>query len=327
MLTVRSSGLLAPAATFRLAATVARVAAASAAVAVCSLLPAAAQSPPAPLPDAREPVVAQSQAVEPAPPAAPAAVPETAAAPSAPSPWAGTFELYGFAPVHTSTSTTIRGLTSDVDLNLGQVLRNLTGAFAARGSVEYGRLGLLGDFSYAGIEAKPLNVRGIAGRRTLTATVANDQRIFDLALRYRFGDRERAIGTPGSLTVIPYAGVRIVDEGLRIVTTFQTPRRIGSETRSFGGPVVQPLIGTQAQVFVAPRLRLFARGDVGGFGINGPVDLSANAQLGVGYAIGSATQLDLSWRYLHLARDNGATPKNAYDVDQNGIELGVKFFF
>jgi hypothetical protein len=45
----------------------------------------------------------------------------------------------------------------------------------------------------------------------------------------------------------------------------------------------------------------------------------------VGYAIGNSTQLDLSWRYLYLARDNGQN--TAYTIDQNGIEVGVKFFF
>jgi hypothetical protein len=47
----------------------------------------------------------------------------------------------------------------------------------------------------------------------------------------------------------------------------------------------------------------------------------------VGYAVGNSTQLDLSWRYLHLDRDNGQSPRSAYLINQNGVELGVKFFF
>jgi hypothetical protein len=91
--------------------------------------------------------------------------------------------------------------------------------------------------------------------------------------------------------------------------------------------VVQPLLGTQAQVFVAPRLRLFARGDAAGFGISGADSFSANAQVGLGYAVGNSTQIDLSWRYLHMAADNGRQRPNAYVVGENGIELGLKFFF
>jgi opacity protein-like surface antigen len=55
--------------------------------------------------------------------------------------------------------------------------------------------------------------------------------------------------------------------------------------------------------------------------------MSGNAQAGVGYAIGNSTQLDLSWRYLYLARDNGQSSSTAYTIDQNGIEIGVKVFF
>jgi opacity protein-like surface antigen len=80
-------------------------------------------------------------------------------------------------------------------------------------------------------------------------------------------------------------------------------------------------------VFLSPRLRLFARADLGGFGVNNSNDYSWNAQAGLGYAIGNSTQLNLSWRYLHLGGSNDQNPENAYNIDQNGIEAGVKFFF
>ncbi|MEB3157608.1 MAG: hypothetical protein VKO26_09260, partial [Cyanobacteriota bacterium] len=64
-----------------------------------------------------------------------------------------------------------------------------------------------------------------------------------------------------------------------------------------------------------------------GFGISGADSFSANAQVGLGYAVGNSTQIDLSWRYLHMAADNGKQQPNAYVVDQNGIELGLKVFF
>jgi hypothetical protein len=130
------------------------------------------------------------------------------------------------------------------------------------------------------------------------------------------------------VTVIPYAGIRLLDVGLGIDSSLSLDGfQERSVARSWGSPQVQPLLGTQAQVFLAPRLRLFARGDAAGFGISGSDSFSANAQLGVGYAIGNSTQLDLSWRYLHLAANNGKDPENAFVVGQNGLELGLKVFF
>ncbi|MGB7566137.1 MAG: hypothetical protein WBM08_15465 [Prochlorococcaceae cyanobacterium] len=281
---------------------------------------------------------------------------------SEPSPWAGTVELYGFAPLRTTGTTTVKGFSADLDLDLGQVLRPLTGVASIRGSLEHGRLGLLTDISYTSLKGadgtlmdiKTRSIEGPRGKRSLTltpdggrsldASIGNIQGIYDLALRYRFGDRESAVARAGSFTVIPYAGVRFVNmqydlavgsQGADRTLTFKGPRLEKSRTleglnlqrqQSFGGTVTQPLLGTQAMVFLSPRLRLFARADLG-IGVSNADDYSWNTQVGVGYAIGNSTQLNLSWRYLHLQASNGKVPENAYSINQNGIEAGVKFFF
>ncbi len=239
-------------------------------------------------------------------------------------------------PVSLPKQIEIPGFTATTDVGLGAILAHLTDIFSMRGSVEYKRIGFQSDLSYVGLAGETAKRFTRTRRffpdlpvptRTLKTQVAVTQGIYDFALRYRFGEREGAIGTPGSVTVIPYAGVRVVDVGVETTNTFQGPLALRTRDFSFGEPITQPLLGLQGQVFVAPRVRLFARGDLGGFGANGDVDMSGNAQVGVGYAIGNSTQLDLSWRYLYLARDNGQTPNAAYTIDQNGIEIGVKFFF
>lgn len=170
--------------------------------------------------------------------------------------------------------------------------------------------------------------RGNTITRTFRTELNAEQGIYDIALRYRLGARESAVAPAGTTTVIPYAGIRLLDVALEIDSELQGRRGASrSVARSWGSPVVQPLLGAQAQVFVAPRLRLFARGDVAGFGVSGADSFSGNAQAGVGYAVGNSTQLDLSWRYLHLAANNGKDPANAYVIGQNGLELGLKFFF
>lgn len=233
-------------------------------------------------------------------------------------------------------SIEIPGFTAITDVGLGSLLEHLTDIYALRGSVEYHRIGFQTDLSYVGLSAQTAKSFQRERRffpdlpvptRTLKTQLAMTQGIYDFALRYRFGERERAISSPGAVVVIPYAGVRVVDLGLETTSTFQGPLLLRSRAFSFGHPIAQPLVGLQGQVFLTSRLRLFARGDLGGFGSNGTVDMSGNAQAGVGFAIGNSTQLDLSWRYLYLARDNGETPKTAYAIDQNGIEVGIKFFF
>ena len=371
-------------------------------VGIGSLLLASAASAQELEPITLDEALAQAEVAAPAPSGAadpPAAGTPPAADGKAESPWAGTVELYGFAPIRTTTSTTINGFTADADFSLGQTLRALTAAVAVRGSVEYGRVGLMTDLSYTSVrgvkatslpsgreaivgllrlqDRRPLLERlrprdradrldglqlaalrerfgdrldgrlmerwssrdrralqalaGLSNRqiaRSLNSTIDSQQGLYDIALRYRFGERERAVAWPGAVTVVPYAGVRIVDVGMTISNALQRGSfQLRSRTDSFGQPYAQALFGTWGQVFVTPRLRMFARGDVGTTGGGSGSDLSANAQLGVGYAVGNSTQLDLSWRYLHLDRDNGQSPRSAYLINQNGVELGVKFFF
>ena len=249
--------------------------------------------------------------------------------------WSGTFEPYGFAPLRTRGTTTIRGFDASVDLDLREVLDVLEFAAAARGSIEKGRTGLLFDAYYTNVAAAAGRTLGQRGLFRAEADVSQTLGIYDLALRYRFGDRERAVAKAGSFQVIPYAGARIIDGDLDISAGLVGPRggtrgprgrSLPSLDRNFGRTWTQALVGVQGSYYLTPRLRLFARGDVGGFDLGGEEDFSANAQAGVGYALGNSAQLNLSWRYLELRYNNGGNPANGFTQYQNGVELGVKFF-
>ena len=262
-------------------------------------------------------------------PAAGTPSPAPADAAANPNPWAATLELYGFAPIRTTGSTTVRGFTADTDLWLGDLIPLIQMTASARGSLEQGRFGLLADLSYnrIGDERSRTTRRGLL---TGKAAVSTDLGIYDIALRYRLGARESAVAAAGSWTVIPYAGVRIVDAALGVEAELRGNGPFGLRLQRQGElshTWAQPLLGTQATVFLSPRLRAFGRADIGGFGLGGAQDLSGNAQLGLGYAVGNSTDLNLSWRYMGLAYDNGASRPNGFTNDQNGVEVGLKFFF
>ena len=248
-------------------------------------------------------------------------------APGPVSPWAGTVELYGFAPIQSIGTTTINGFSTDTDLSLGDVLSKLKWTSSIRGSIENERIGLLTDLSYVKLGQSNATT-GRRGLLTGQAEVTAVQGIYDLALRYRFGDRETAVGQPGQFSVIPYAGIRIIDAQLDVSAQVDVGSVISFQREgSFGRTWVQPLIGTQATMFLSPRLRAFARADIGGFNLSGSDDLSGNAQIGLGYAIGNSTDLNISWRYLGLDYNNGDTPDSGFSSYQNGVEIGLKFFF
>jgi hypothetical protein len=243
--------------------------------------------------------------------------------------WRATVELYGFAPLRTTGTTTIRGFEADVDTSLGALLPLIQSVGSVRGSVEKERFGLLTDLSYVqlGDQVTRTGRRGLLTGRVDQTSI---QGIYDVAFRYRFGAPETAIGTPGQFSVIPYAGVRLVKAQLDLAAVVEGNgplefrlQKQGSWSRTW----TQPLLGTQASLFLTPGLRAFARADIGGMGLAGQQDLSGKAQVGLGMALGANTQLDLSWRYLGLAYSNGATRETGFTARQNGLELGLKVFF
>jgi len=242
--------------------------------------------------------------------------------------WAGTLELYGFLPIRSTGSTTVKGFTADTDLWLGQLIPLIQMTASARGSVEAGRLGVLADLSYnrIGDTFARTTRRGLL---TGQADVTSNLGLYDAALRYRFGARESAVAAPGTWSVIPYAGVRVVDAGLGVKAQLRGNGRFGLRLQREGELAhtwAQPLLGSQASLFLSERLRAFGRADIGGLGIGG-TNLSGNAQLGLGYAVGNSTDLNLSWRYMGLDYANGAARPNGFSTYQNGVEIGLKFFF
>lgn len=241
--------------------------------------------------------------------------------------WTSSVELYGFAPLRTTGQTTVNGFSAQTDVNLGEAIPLIDFAFSLRGSVEKGRLGLLTDLSYLRLGAEQARTidtpgpGGFSGRGEVTTV----QGIYDIALSYRAGNRESALGLPRQYTVKPYAGVRVVQANLGVTADLNDGLVV--KEGSLDKVWVQPLIGTQASAFLSPRLQIFARADIAGFGLSGSEDLSGNAQVGLAYAVGNNTQLRVSWRYFGINYDNGKNPDNGFSSYQNGLEFGVKMFF
>ena len=114
-----------------------------------------------------------------------------------------------------SSDLTVRGFQTETDLGPGQILEKLQSSFSARASLERQRLGVLVDVSYnqVGAERSRTTRRGLfTGSSELTSING----VYDVALRWRLGERERAVGVPGRGWLIPYAGIRVVQARLDV---------------------------------------------------------------------------------------------------------------
>lgn len=231
--------------------------------------------------------------------------------------WEFSIEPYAFAPFRVQGPITVRGVTTNIDAGLSQVLDSLTFAAAARARLEKGSFAVFTDLYYVSLKGSGLRsinvLEGPRGRsRTIdaAATVNTSQGIYDFAAQYRFGSDRPDPNGGLVLSISPYVGVRVVDVAtsvdLQVSSTSRTGRREISSERflSSSQTRVQPLLGSELKLIVTPDFSLFARGDIGGFGLGGGENLSANGIVGAAIKLGNSTNLNLAYRTLRLNLEN-----------------------
>ncbi|QFZ91180.2 hypothetical protein EKO22_01180 [Synechococcus elongatus PCC 11802] len=76
-----------------------------------------------------------------------------------------------------------------------------------------------------------------------------------------------------------------------------------------------------------PDFSLFARGDVGGLGLGGGQNLSANGLVGADIKLGNSTSLNLAYRTLRLNLENTDELSTGFDISQTGLQLGLQIRF
>ena len=184
-------------------------------------------------------------------------------------------EAYGFFPLETHSKTTLDNNTTKETLDLSDVLDMLTGVFSGKVAVEKGRFGLqagLDHLSFSTSETVSswnssnliqndrhprLPQRRVNSKGTIKSVTDSEQTIFDLALRYRAGEIQKPRMTPGSMSFIGFAGMRLIDASLDMDVSFkddvtiegilpsrQLQRDIADEaSETWHNTWVQPLVG------------------------------------------------------------------------------------
>ena len=267
-------------------------------------------------------------------------------------------EAYGFFPLETHSKTTLDNNSTRETLDLSDVLDMLTGVFSGKVAVEKGRFGLqagLDHLSFSTSEtvsswnsSNPipndrhprLPQRRITSEGTIKSVTDTEQTLFDLALRYRAGEIQKPRMTPGSVSFIGFAGMRLIDASLDMDVSFkddvtvegilpsrQLQRDIADEaSETWHNTWVQPLVGMNTTLALGEDWQAFLGMDAGGFGINGKQDLSGTIEAGVAYALGNSAQISLAYRYFGIdySAHNG---RNGYSSTQNGVSMGFRWLF
>lgn len=203
---------------------------------------------------------------------------------------------------------TVRGFEAEVDQELGDAWDLLVDNFDIAGAVRVevysgDRWGFLGDAMYMRLESEgngPVTGQEIDGEF--------EQFVGELGAFYRVVGAE----SDARRTLDLLGGVRLNYLSLELDPT------IGF-TRDDSQTWIDPFIGVRGSVPAGDRAALFARGDVGGFGIDEGTtsDFVWNVEAGLRYDLSNHTALSVGYRWLGTDFEND-DDGFAYDLVASG---------
>lgn len=248
-------------------------------------------------------------------------LPHVSSAQSMPAPgqdeegWRHTLGLYMFTPLSTTGSSTINGNTVPVDMNLRDVLELLEFAAAGRYEAWHGDFGLIFDANYVGIGSDGT----LPGPGGAAFDVDVRQKWLGLMAAYRVID-----GTYGA------SGRRFtfdIQGGARYNNVRQEVKIGAAPTAGGDESWWEPVVGARGMWRLNDKWTTVASLDLGGFGASGN-DLQIGANIGFDYQPWDNTALTFGYRYYSMDYSTTlATGAFAYDTEQHGPYMGVKFFF
>jgi len=240
--------------------------------------------------------------------------------PSSESPWEVRIGIPGWVPT-ISGDFGLRGVTSSVDINVLDDLSEIDGLFVLSAYIRYQRWEIFGDGFY-------VNVSDSVTVPDLLSTTA------DLSLKSGFAQGflgYRVIDCPkGNLSI--FAGARynymggdlhVFDNGdprfpvLRLALGIPDNLKV-SASRSW----VDPVVGVKGKVHLWKPISLFAKADVGGFGLNSGTAYAING--GLEFQITRYIWLQTGWSYLKNDYSSDGFTNNT-DLSGPLVQFGLNF--
>ncbi len=230
--------------------------------------------------------------------------------------WRHSITPYLFLPLSTQGTSTIDGVSADIDLSLSDVLDLLQGAASVRYEGWNGDWGIQSELYYVYIGEEG----NLPGPFAADLEVDVRQTYWTLAGGYRFAQGVNSAGNNYAADV----SFGLKWNRLKQEVTFGSPL-----SRKLGGTEewIEPMIGLRYAVDLNEKWRLGARVDLSGFGVNGD-DLQYLVLAGADWRAWDNVHLRFGYQFygIDFSTDT-SSGKFAYDVDQNGPYLGLAIHF
>jgi hypothetical protein len=234
--------------------------------------------------------------------------------------WEVRIGIPGWVPTITGDFS-IRGATSSVDLDVFDHLSSLDGLFMLSAYVRYQRWEVFGDGFYINVADEVsvpnlLSAQGDLSLKTGFAQVFLGYRVIDSPKGYLSlfaGARYNYMG--GDLQIFDNGDPRFPN--LRMQLGIPADGRV-SGSRSW----VDPVVGLAGKVHISKPVSLWAKADVGGFGLNSGTAYAISG--GVEFQITHCVWLQTGWVYVKNDYSSGGF-SNETELSGPLIQFGLNF--
>lgn len=232
---------------------------------------------------------------------------------AAPDEWRYNFTPYVFLPTQTEGTSIINGVSSPIDLDLGDIFDALQGALSARFEAWRGPFGIITEGYYTYLEQD-----GAVPGTPANLKVTSKQSFISLMGAYRF---HQGRTSRGRYSWDVSAGLRwnSVTQDVDI-TGLARPVNLGGTESWF-----EPLVGLRAAYELSDDWNVGARVEFGGFGAGGN-DLSYTVLTGFDWEAWDNVSLKFGYQWYGIDfSTNRSNGRFAYQIDQHGPYLGASF--
>ncbi len=245
---------------------------------------------------------------------------QDSATPAGEKSWELKFKIYGWLPTSIDGRAGVGSSTSNLHYNCRDILHlvdELTCLFEGGLEVRVGRWGFIADLLHGRLEDSQR-------RRLVKAHLSFELTILELAGFYRVGTWTLPPRCGKSISLDFLGGARYIKLGGDAIIGGRHREIDLGGSRDWWDMFVGPRITWQA----TEKLALFARGDVGGFGIGNSSQCTWQIKGGVEYDILKNVFIELGFRLLDIDYVSGSgSDEFRFDVQMYGpyLGLGVKF--
>ncbi len=230
--------------------------------------------------------------------------------------WRHSITPYLFLPLTTKGTSTVSGVTTELDLSLSDILDALDGALSLRYEGWNGDWGIISELYYV-----RLGGDGELPVPNVGVNVDVRQAYLSLQGAYRFAHGVNSSGR--RYAVDATAGIRMNRLKQEIDLTGPGPGR------TFGGTEewVEPMIGLRYATELNDDWAFAARAELSGFGVNGD-DLQYLVLAGFDWQAWKKTSVRFGYQFYGIDYSTNAdTGPFAYNLDQNGLYAAISFSF